>query len=75
MEHRVADPGPLGLAGFAMTTFLLSIFNIGLFKFGGTASAAASGAITQDAAVTIAAAERSMSSSVVAQFEIDTRTT
>jgi len=21
MEQRVADPGPLGLAGFAMTTF------------------------------------------------------
>ena len=46
MEHRVADPGPLGLAGFAMTTFLLSIFNIGLFKFGGTGSAAVSGAIS-----------------------------
>jgi succinate-acetate transporter protein len=23
----IADPGPLGLAGFAMTTFLLSVFN------------------------------------------------
>jgi succinate-acetate transporter protein len=26
----IADPGPLGLAGFAMTTFVLSIFNAGL---------------------------------------------
>ena len=26
----VADPGPLGLAGFAMTTFVLSVFNAGL---------------------------------------------
>lgn len=25
-----ADPGPLGLAGFAMTTFILSMFNAGL---------------------------------------------
>ncbi len=25
-----ADPGPLGLAGFAMTTFVLSMFNAGL---------------------------------------------
>ncbi len=25
-----ADPGPLGLAGFAMTTFVLSMFNTGL---------------------------------------------
>jgi succinate-acetate transporter protein len=46
MEHRVADPGPLGLAGFAMTTFLLSIANVGLFKFGGTSSAAGVGAIS-----------------------------
>src|ERR1035438_37088 len=46
MEHRVADPGPLGLAGFAMTTFLLSLFNIGLFKFGAAGSAAISGAIS-----------------------------
>jgi succinate-acetate transporter protein len=29
-----------------MTTFLVSIFNIGLFKFGGTSSAAASGFIS-----------------------------
>ena len=46
MEHRVADPGPLGLAGFAMTTFLISVFNVGLFKFGGTSSAAAAGFIS-----------------------------
>src|SRR5690242_14717284 len=26
----IADPGPLGLAAFAMTTFLLSCFNAGL---------------------------------------------
>ena len=26
----IADPGPLGLAGFALTTFVLSIFNAGL---------------------------------------------
>ena len=25
-----ADPGPLGLAGFALTTFVLSMFNAGL---------------------------------------------
>jgi hypothetical protein len=28
----IADPGPLGLAGFAMTTFVLSCFNAGLIK-------------------------------------------
>ncbi|MFN8081624.1 MAG: acetate uptake transporter [Kineosporiaceae bacterium] len=28
---RVADPGPLGLACFALTTFVLSCFNAGLF--------------------------------------------
>ena len=27
---HIADPGPLGLAGFAMTTFVLSVFNAGL---------------------------------------------
>ena len=27
-----ADPGPLGLAGFALTTFVLSIFNSGLMS-------------------------------------------
>jgi succinate-acetate transporter protein len=26
---EIADPGPLGLAGFAMTTFVLSVFNSG----------------------------------------------
>lgn len=26
----IADPGPLGLAGFAMTTFVLSVFNAGI---------------------------------------------
>lgn len=26
-EAPIADPGPLGLAGFAMTTFVLSVFN------------------------------------------------
>lgn len=31
----VADPGPLGLAGFAMTTFVLSVFNAGLIKGAG----------------------------------------
>ncbi len=28
----IADPGPLGLAAFAMTTFVLSCFNAGLIK-------------------------------------------
>ncbi|MEO6144391.1 MAG: acetate uptake transporter [Dermatophilaceae bacterium] len=27
---HIADPGPLGLAGFALTTFMLSTFNAGL---------------------------------------------
>ena len=31
----VADPAPLGLAGFAMTTFVLSMFNAGLVSEGG----------------------------------------
>jgi succinate-acetate transporter protein len=30
-----ADPGPLGLAGFAMTTFVLSMFNADLVSSGG----------------------------------------
>lgn len=30
----VADPGPLGLAGFALTTFVLSVHNANLFGFG-----------------------------------------
>ena len=31
----IADPGPLGLAGFAMTTFVLSMFNAKLVGSGG----------------------------------------
>ena len=31
----IADPGPLGLAGFAMTTFVLSVFNAGLITTAG----------------------------------------
>lgn len=30
-EVPIADPGPLGLAGFALTTFMLSSFNAGIF--------------------------------------------
>jgi succinate-acetate transporter protein len=30
LDAGIADPGPLGLAGFAMTTFVLSVFNAGL---------------------------------------------
>jgi uncharacterized protein len=30
-----ADPGPLGLAGFAMTTFVLSMYNANLINIGG----------------------------------------
>ena len=37
----VADPGPLGLAGFAMTTFCLSAANANLFHGGGAAAALA----------------------------------
>jgi uncharacterized protein len=33
---RPADPGPLGLAGFAMTTFVLSMFNANLVNSKGT---------------------------------------
>jgi uncharacterized protein len=40
-EHRVADPGPLGLAGFAMTTFCLSAANANIWHGGGTAAALA----------------------------------
>jgi len=32
---KPADPGPLGLAGFALTTFVLSMFNSGLVSAGG----------------------------------------
>ena len=38
-EHRVADPGPLGLAAFAMTTFCLSSANAGLWKGAGVSAA------------------------------------
>jgi uncharacterized protein len=31
----IADPGPLGLAAFALTTFVLSMFNSGLVDSGG----------------------------------------
>jgi succinate-acetate transporter protein len=31
----IADPGPLGLAAFALTTFVLSMFNAGLIGAGG----------------------------------------
>jgi uncharacterized protein len=40
-EQRVADPGPLGLAGFAMTTFCLSSANANLWHGGGEAAALA----------------------------------
>ena len=32
VTHPVADPGPLGLAGFALTTFVLSFLNAGIIK-------------------------------------------
>jgi succinate-acetate transporter protein len=32
---KPADPGPLGLAGFALTTFVLSVFNAGLVNKAG----------------------------------------
>jgi succinate-acetate transporter protein len=32
---KLADPGPLGLAAFALTTFVLSMFNSGLVGAGG----------------------------------------
>jgi len=32
---RIADPGPLGLAAFALTTFVLSMFNANLVGSGG----------------------------------------
>ena len=30
----IADPAPLGLAAFALTTFVLSVFNSGMIKTG-----------------------------------------
>ncbi len=38
-EQKVADPGPLGLAGFAMTTFCLSSANANLWKGAGVTAA------------------------------------
>lgn len=40
-EQKVADPGPLGLAGFAMTTFCLSSANAHLWAGAGVAAALA----------------------------------
>jgi succinate-acetate transporter protein len=34
LADSIADPGPLGLAGFAMTTFFLSSYNAGLITGG-----------------------------------------
>ncbi|MGD0054664.1 MAG: acetate uptake transporter [Acidimicrobiales bacterium] len=41
MEHKVADPAPLGLAAFAMTTFCLSSANAGWWHGGGASAALA----------------------------------
>ena len=38
-EHKVADPGPLGLAAFAMTTFCLSSANAHLWGGAGATAA------------------------------------
>jgi succinate-acetate transporter protein len=35
ISTSIADPGPLGLAAFALTTFVLSMFNSGLVGAGG----------------------------------------
>ena len=35
-QPQIADPGPLGLAAFAMTTFVLSVFNANLIDRGAT---------------------------------------
>ena len=40
-DYSVADPGPLGLAGFAMTTFCLSSANANLWHGAGVAAALA----------------------------------
>jgi uncharacterized protein len=32
VENKIANPGPLGLCGFALTTFVLSCVNAGIFK-------------------------------------------
>jgi succinate-acetate transporter protein len=41
MEQKVADPAPLGLAAFAMTTFFLSSANAGWWDKGGASAALA----------------------------------
>ncbi len=38
-DEKVADPGPLGLAAFALTTFCLSTANAGLWKGAGVSAA------------------------------------
>jgi hypothetical protein len=53
-EQNVADPGPLGLAGFAMTTFCLSTHNANLWAGAGVL-AALSLALISGGAVQIAA--------------------
>ena len=37
-RHRLADPAPLGLAAFALTTFVLSVFNAGIITTKGWTS-------------------------------------
>ncbi|OYT59318.1 hypothetical protein B6U81_06330, partial [Thermoplasmatales archaeon ex4484_30] len=34
MENKLANPAPLGLMGFGMTTVLLNIHNAGFFNLG-----------------------------------------
>ena len=38
MTADIADPGPLGLAGFALTTFVLSVFNANIISNKGLAA-------------------------------------
>ncbi|MEO7001023.1 MAG: GPR1/FUN34/YaaH family transporter, partial [Ktedonobacterales bacterium] len=33
-ETKIANPGPLGLSGFALTTLLLSLNNAGIYPKG-----------------------------------------
>ena len=35
MEKKLANPAPLGLLGFGMTTILLNIHNLGFFPVSG----------------------------------------
>ena len=37
LASKIADPGPLGLAGFALTTFVLSLANAGILPTAGAA--------------------------------------